>query len=239
MKVYIQSDRYHHLPHHFDCACAMYGAIESCMDYKLIQYDNLASGKYDLLLKDNLFVGSVEFMTEVFRRQGKAPKLPKNSNRESILSTVGEVIKMNRMEKRFNIFIKPVEQKLFTGFVMEGFSYPILDTLPPETPVLIYEVFDQYLIAEHRLYISYHKCIDIRHYSGAIDTLPFKDYYEAVIADNKCNFPNNYIMDIGILEGGANVVVEFNDCYAIGNYGIPNDLYLKMLKERYFEIIKA
>ena len=33
-------------------------------------------------------------------------------------------------------------------------------------------------------------------------------------------------------------VVEFNDMWAIGNYGISNDLYVRMLKERYFDIIK-
>jgi hypothetical protein len=27
--------------------------------------------------------------------------------------------------------------------------------------------------------------------------------------------------------------------WAIGNYGIPNDLYLRLLRDRYFEIIRS
>jgi hypothetical protein len=34
-------------------------------------------------------------------------------------------------------------------------------------------------------------------------------------------------------------VVEFNDMWAIGNYGVPNDLYVKALRDRYFEIING
>jgi hypothetical protein len=36
-----------------------------------------------------------------------------------------------------------------------------------------------------------------------------------------------------------NVIIEFNDMYAIGNYGVPNDLYVRMLRTRYFEIIRS
>jgi hypothetical protein len=35
-----------------------------------------------------------------------------------------------------------------------------------------------------------------------------------------------------------NVIIEYNDMWAIGNYGMPNDLYLQLLKDRYFEIVK-
>lgn len=43
----------------------------------------------------------------------------------------------------------------------------------------------------------------------------------------------------GILETNENVVVEFNDMWAIGNYGIPNDIYLRALRDRYFQIINS
>lgn len=55
----------------------------------------------------------------------------------------------------------------------------------------------------------------------------------SVIRSNK-DFPIAYTIDIGILESGENVVIEYNDMWAIGNYGIPNDLYLRLLKDRYF-----
>ena len=31
--------------------------------------------------------------------------------------------------------------------------------------------------------------------------------------------------------------ISSNDMWAIGNYGIPNDIYLRVLKDRYFQIV--
>lgn len=68
--IYIQSNSEKNLPHHFDAACAMYGAIESGCDFKLVSYEEVKSGKFDSLIRSRLFVGSVEFMNEVFSRIG-------------------------------------------------------------------------------------------------------------------------------------------------------------------------
>jgi hypothetical protein len=54
--IYIQSDSERKLPHHFDAACAMYGAIETGKEYRLTSYDEVASGKFDSLIKTNLFL---------------------------------------------------------------------------------------------------------------------------------------------------------------------------------------
>jgi len=54
----------------------------------------------------------------------------------------------------------------------------------------------------------------------------------------RTNFPISYTIDIGVLENGENVVIEFNDMWAIGNYGMDNSDYLSLLRQRYFEIIR-
>ena len=55
-------------------------------------------------------------------------------------------------------------------------------------------------------------------------------------------FPSTFTIDMAIYKKHPKIrlktVVEFNDMWAIGNYGISNDLYVRMLKERYFDIIK-
>ena len=38
--IYIQKNE-HDIPHHFDCACAMYGAIELGLDYKLVSFEEV------------------------------------------------------------------------------------------------------------------------------------------------------------------------------------------------------
>lgn len=229
--IYIQSNTERIRPHHFDVACAQFGAIENCMDWRLTSFEEVQSNKFNTLIPNNLFVGSVEFMKEVFSKVGLNPKLPRNSNRDFILTTLSEVRNNNR-----KVFIKPVDIKLFTGFVFDTINRTSISNIPDDTVVMQYEVLPR-IISEWRCYIHYNKVIDIKNYSGDFFKVPNKEYLESIIEENK-NFPIAYTIDIGILENGENIVVEFNDMWAIGNYGIPNDDYLRLLKDRYFEIIR-
>jgi len=232
--VYIQSDSERKLPHHFDAACALYGAIDSGLDFRLTSFEEVACGKYDKLITNNLFVGSTEFMQEVFKRVNKTNvRLPKNSNRPFILMTLGSAFEM---AKGSPIFIKPLEIKLFTGLVLDGMEYTSLNGLPQDTMVMVYAPFRSKLVSEWRVYIHKDNIVDSRNYSGDFTQGINYDYVREVI---EVNFPIAYTIDIGVLENGDNVVVEFNDMWAIGNYGIPNDIYLRLLKERYFEIVKS
>lgn len=227
--IYIQSKD--NIPHHFDAACALYGCEESGLNYKLISFDDIS--KFKNLIKNNLFVGSVEFMKEVFKNVGiENVRVPRNSNREYTKMTVSEAIELSKTKK---IFIKPFDIKLFTGFVMEGFVYSCLNKIENEA-VMVYDVFKSDIISEWRLYIHKNKIVDSRNYSGDFMIYPNHEYILSVIKENH-DFPIAYTIDIGILENGNNVVIEFNDMWSIGNYGIPNDLYIKLLRDRYFEIM--
>jgi hypothetical protein len=232
--IYLQSNDERTLPHHFDVCSALYGSIEECQNYRLTTFDEVSQGKFDQLIKGNLFVGSVEFMREVFNRIGITDvRVPKNSNRSSEIKLLGDV------KNDVGVFIKPLEIKLFTGFVLDGCHHSILDTIPNDTKVLVYEPFKEQLLSEWRVYIHRNKIEDSHCYSGDFKVCPNYEFVEEVISDNvKLSFPNTYVIDVGVLESGENVVVEYNDMWAIGNYGVPNWLYLKMLKTRYFDIVK-
>jgi hypothetical protein len=235
--IYIQSDSERKLPHHFDAACTLYGAEDSGLKYRLTSYDEVASGKFDLLIRTNMFVGSVEFMTKVFSRVGISDvRVPKNSNRDCEVMTLGEA--HNRVSSGVTLFIKPSQPKLFTGLVLDGCSYSCLTNLPNETMVMAYEPFKERIMSEWRGYVRNHELIDCRNYSGDFKLSPNYKYINRVIFENRDTFPCSYTIDVAVLADNETVVVEFNDMWAIGNYGIPNDLYLRALKERYFQIIK-
>lgn len=236
--IYIQSNTERTLAHHFDCSCALYGAIENAMDYRLTSFEEVESGKLDGLIKKNLFVGSTEFMREVFERVGlHGVRLPENSNRDCEIITLSEAHK--RVAGGTKLFIKPIEIKLFTGLILDGMQYSCLSNLSPETKVMAYQPFSSKIISEWRLYVHNDKLIDARNYSGEFIISPNYEYAMTVIANNKGKFPCAYTVDVAILEGGENVVVEFNDMWAIGNYGIPNDIYLRALRDRYFQIVSS
>lgn len=234
--IYVQTDSDKQIAHHFDCSCALYGAIETGQSYKLITLDEVASGKFDMVIRRNLFVGSTEFMREVFKRVNKLNvRVPENTNRPCEIITLGEAYK--RVEEGDKIFVKPLEIKLFTGLVLDGMKYTCLTGIPEETLVMVYAPFNTKIESEWRIYIHNHKMVDARNYSGDFIVGPDYTYVLSVIEQNKTKFPCAYTIDIGILYSGENVVIEYNDMWAIGNYGIPNDLYVRLLKDRYFEII--
>ena len=234
--IYLQKDDNENRPHHFDVSCALYGAIEMGVKYKLVTFEEVSSGKYDMLIKNNLFVGSVEFMREVFSRIGiEDVRVPKNSNRESEIISLSEAKEISKSE---DIFIKPIEIKLFTGFVLDKMTHSSISNIDSDTKVLSYKPFESEIVSEWRCYIKNGEIEDSRNYSGDFKISPNYKYVESIIEENSKDFPRCYTIDIGILDSGENVVIEFNDMWAIGNYGVDNYRYLRMLRERYFEIVK-
>ena len=232
--IYIQKKDNEDVPHHFDCACAMYGAIDLGLYYTLVSFEDVKNGEFDSLIKNNLFVGSVEFMTEVFNRVGiEQPRLPINNLRPY------EEMKLKDFKYEYPVFIKPKSIKAFTGFVVDDYSKSMLNTLDKELDIIIQQVIN--LDSEWRFYVFRNKIVDIRHYSGRMDI----NLIGAVNNFNKLddstfkNFPETFVMDIGFYnDSDSYTIIEFNDMWAIGNYGVPNDLYVRMLKDRYFDIIK-
>jgi len=235
--IYIQKDTEFNIPNGYDAAAALYGALDNAHDYKLVTYEDVLAGKYDNLIKRNPFVGSSEFMRAVFNRANltQTPKVPRNSNRISTLTDLKTVKDIVTDGSKW--FIKPVENKLFTGFVLDNtMVYSCIKDLPDNTPVLVYAPFTSTVVTEYRVYVHKGKMVDIRHYSGDFRLFPNFNILDLFLEEND-DFPIAYTMDIGLLEDGQCVVVEFNDMWAIGNYGIDNDLYFKLLKDRYFEIM--
>lgn len=235
--IYIQSNIERKLPHHFDCSCALFGAIDLGLDYRLSSLEDVKSGKFDRLIRKNLFVGSVDFMKEVFSRVGIIDvRLPLNSNRKSEIINLSDAIKRSKLGEK--LFIKPLEIKLFSGFIIDQSTYQCIQSLPGTTKIICYTPFPSKILSEWRIYIHRDKIMDSRNYSGDFMIHPDYEYARIVLNDNMDRFPKAYTIDVAILEEGENVVVEFNDMWAIGNYGIPNDIYLNLLKERYFQIME-
>jgi len=237
--IYIQSNSERNLPHHFDAACALYGAMDEGNSYRLTTYEEVASGKFDTLIKTNLFVGSTEFMQMVFSRAGKENVgVPFNSNRVEEIQTLGEAKK--RIKSGEKLFLKPVQIKLFTGFVHDGFDYSCIRDLPDSTEVIVSDPFKSKIRSEWRIYVSSLSIKDSHLYSGDFRATPDYTAIEHLIDSNfVIGFPTCYTIDVGILENGNQVVIEYNDMWAIGNYGVPNSDYLRMLKNRYFQIMNS
>lgn len=232
--VYIQSDSERKLPHHFDAACGLFGALDNGQDIRLTSMEEVKSGKFDALIKQHLFIGSVEFMKEVFNRVGKVVPSMKPAQEVKQL-WISDAI--DRVRSGQNLFIKPVETKLFSGMVFDKMCLSMIEKFPDETEVYVTEPFKSPIITEWRLYIEHNKIVDARNYSGNFKTTPNWFYADFILANDK-TFPSCFTLDLAVLQTGETIAVEYNDMWAIGNYGIDNSLYYKLLRERYFEIMR-
>ncbi len=237
--VYIQSDYDRKLPHHFDAACAMYGAMDNAQDVRLTSFEEVQSGKFDRLIKTNLFVGSVEFMREVFNRAGKSPAAIINNDRQYTTMTVKKVREV--VADGGKLFVKPFQQKLFSGLVVDPYSISTLREQPDDLEIMTYTVIEN-IKSEWRAYVLYGKVEDCRNYSGDFKIAPNYEWVERVIKNLRDKLPVSFTADVGVVDNNGikgDFVVEFNDMYAIGNYGLENSVYLRMLRERYFEIMRS
>ena len=136
------------------------------------------------------------------------------------------------------LFVKPIEHKLFTGFVWNNdrASRMRVVTQSSDTPVLIAEPIQ--IAAEYRSFILYNKVVDCRLYKGDWSKAPNRDIVESAVKKMKKVAPNAYCLDWGVLEDGKTILVEMNEGFAFGHYGLNPVTYARMLSARWMEMTK-
>lgn len=157
--------------------------------------------------------------------------------RDFWISTLEEVRQpFEKEEETRALHVKPLwEHKRFTGTVFKEFK----DLIPSaavdgEIEVLVQEVVE--FVSEWRAYIFRGAIKTVANYQG--DPLAFPDrtrMQSALDAFESC--PIACSMDWGITSTGETLLVEVNDCYALGNYGADMYLYTAMIEARWREIM--
>lgn len=146
--------------------------------------------------------------------------------------TLGEV----RAKPDSRYFVKPKEQKLFTGRVWDNSheTRVILACHPDETPVYVSEPVE--FVAEYREFILRQEILDVRRYRGDWSVAPDRKIVEAATAACPPS-PVAYALDWGITSDGRTILVERNDATSLGHYGLRSELYASMIEARWIEIV--
>lgn len=139
------------------------------------------------------------------------------------------------------LFVKPVEQKLFTGFLWQGASdfqsRRRVVTHPDETPCWISEPAQ--MVAEFRSMILYRRILDVRRYKGDWSKAPSRDIIEAAVRAMGRKAPHSYCLDWAVTDDGRTILVEMNEGYAFGHYGASHINYAKMLAARWWQLVSG
>lgn len=136
------------------------------------------------------------------------------------------------------IFVKPVTQKLFTGLVWEPENYLSRIVLAPyeyDTPVIVSDVVE--FISEWRCFVKYDNLIAAKHYKGDWSKSPDISLINKAVHLGKGKMPAAYALDVGVTSDGKTLLVEANEGYALGCYGLPSIVYASFLEARWQQFV--
>lgn len=233
MKVYIQTNA-RNMPYNINTYAAMLGfeqmGIETKLFYskeelKEIAVENIVVGGVGtvrgFLENRNIFIEDIDYPNSLQEYYG----------REIWESTVKELLAGN-VEK--TIFVKPKQGKQFNGFVYRT-SKDLIGRVSAKQNVEIYcsEVLE--IEAEWRCFVRYNKILDIKQYKGSLGKIYDLSKVERMIESFQ-KAPKGYGLDIGLTKKGETVIVEVNDGYSLGSYGLDPLLYAKLLSARWAEM---
>lgn len=146
---------------------------------------------------------------------------------------------MSRVQTDVNmypVFVKSVKQKGCTGRVVNSFKDLIGAGYTMEN-------FDVYcsepvnFISEWRCFVRYNQIIDIRPYNGTWGIFPDKKVIEYALKSWTMNKPAGCSMDFGVTDDGRTLLIECNDGFALGEYGMQEHKYAKLISARWFEMV--
>ena len=103
-----------------------------------------------------------------------------------------------------------------------------------DCPVLISEVVD--FESEWRTYVVEDKIVGIKNYKGDEFLVPSKEMVLKMISAYT-SAPKSYSLDVGIVKGKT-LLVECNDGWALGNYGLDSALYANFLMKRWLQLME-
>lgn len=234
MIIYVQTEK-DGLPYNMNTHAALRGFQQMGFETRLF-YD---FHELDEVTTEDMVVGGVGRVKGFLEKRGNVvsdidypDSLQKYYGRKIWESTTNEFLKNNRV---YPVFIKPRVGKQFNGFVCRKES-DMIGRLSPQENALLFcsEVVD--MAAEWRCFVRYGEILDIRRYTGELGVIYNLGVVRKMI-DEYAEAPAAYALDVGLTKDGKTVIVEVNDGYSLGCYGLDPLLYAKLLSARWAQIV--
>lgn len=233
MKVYIQSKE-NGIPHNDNFYSAYEGFLG--MGFEVIPF--WTPEQLSLAEREDIAVGYVGTVRRRLYELGiTAPEmdypepLKKYLGRKVWPSTINTV---SNNPELWPVFVKSVENKKFTGVTVRSTKDLIgCGCWGRDAEVICSEIID--LRAEWRTFVRYGKILDVRPYKG-----DWRRHYDPNVIENAvkefAGAPKGYAADFGVTAEGKTVLIEVNDGYALGSYGLNENSYAKLLSARWAEL---
>lgn len=238
MNVWIQSDIFS-VPKTLTLRSAEEGFKN--LGHRIFHFSNIDELEYDNTKRDEIVVGGIGYIEKMMKKFGV--EIPSIDYPDALQKFYGRKIWKDTLDNALRstenipFFIKPIREKRFNGFVYDGKHLPDLKYAEKDEPCYCSEVID--FVSEYRVFVRYGKIIDVRHYKGEWNFVYSPAWIESAVIEymNSKTDPAFYAMDIGITNHNESFIVEINDGYSIGDYGLDSIEYAKCLSARWSELV--
>ena len=215
---------------------AFLGFTEKGYFIEFFEFEELSSKELD---DETIVVGGIPVVVSALTRLGITPpglvSIPESisscAGRRTWEGSMGEVRSI--VDRGGSIFIKPLpnDRKLFAGKVVTNYrDLAITASLPGGYPVICSEPVS--MISEYRVFVLRGTIVGCRHYKGDFRAFPdFKLIESAVLA--YADSPSGYGIDFAVTESGETILVEVNEGFSLGCYGLPSLPYSSIIEARW------
>jgi hypothetical protein len=151
-------------------------------------------------------------------------------------TTLGAVRLSFRSGQGAPVFVKPLaETKSFPGCVVTGEGkLGGLQHLADDLGVQAAEPVA--FVSEWRYFVHHGTVAGLAHYRGEWSVVPDSDTVRRAVAAYSRG-PAAYSLDFGVTADGRSLLVEANDAFALGAYGLDAVAYARMLEDRWLELV--
>ena len=197
------------------------------------------------LAGDTPVVGGIPVVIAALARLGiyppELPSIPEHLQRYAQRRTWETTMQAarNEIDGGRSIFVKPLpsDRKLFSGTVFRTFRDTIPTAhVPPDYPVICSEPVE--FASEYRVFVVDRDILGLRHYKGDFRIFPDVQIIDEAVAAYSPG-PSAYGIDFGVTSDGRTLLVETNEAYSLGCYGLTPLLYSSLIERRWNELTAA
>lgn len=207
------------------------------------EWDEL-TGRHLPLSRETLVVGGTVAVHKALKQICVSIPAPLNvpesllpfTGRKLWTITLGEIRRLFETGESDSVFVKPLSAaKEFAGMIVAG-STDLTRVRHLDDDLAIQAAEPVAFISEWRYFVLREKVMGTAHYKGDCFVHPNTEtVLNAVSAYTGA--PVAYGLDFGVTADGRTLLVEANDGFALGCYGLDPVIYAEMLEARWCEIV--
>jgi len=195
-----------------------------------------------------LVAGHIPVVMSALRQIGVNPPPPDDYptslrpwlHRRTWTSTVKDVVHQLQEGVSTPFFAKPLGRfKRFRGHIFSSWDdLRALGGASDNTELACSE--EVHWKTEHRIYVVEGGIVGIRHYLGDSNISPDHKQVDQAVStfESSGEAPAGYGIDFGVLENGQTALVEVNDGYSLGSYGLEDHHYANLIIARWHQLME-